>query len=105
MGFFFLCRLLKILRQHFKLDCLHLKFRIVQVQFSNLRIIEPVAHALTVQVHDFGIDVIHVNTFCRGLVYVQHLERQKRLLPVGSVRNSLPFTEAMKLARWGYSSM
>ena len=35
MGFFLLCRLLKILRQHFKLDCLHLKFRIVQVQFSN----------------------------------------------------------------------
>ena len=47
------------------------------MQFSNLHIIEPVAHALTVQVHDFGIDVIHVNTFCRGLVYVQYLERQK----------------------------
>ena len=47
------------------------------MQFSNLHIIEPVAYTLTVQVHDFGIDVIHVNTFCRGLVYVQYLERQK----------------------------
>ena len=47
------------------------------MQFFNLRIIEPVAHALTVQVHDFGIDVIHADAFCRGLVYVQHLERQK----------------------------
>ena len=76
------------------------------MQFSNLHIIEPVAHALTVQVHDFGIDIIHVNTFCRGLVYVQYFKTaKKRLLPVGSVRNSLPFTEAMKLARWGYSSM
>ena len=34
-----------------------------------------------------------------------HSYGRKRLLPVGSVRNSLPFTEAMKLARWGYSSM
>ena len=47
------------------------------MQFSNLHIIEPVAHALTVQVHDFGIDIIHVNTFCRGLVYVQYFKRQK----------------------------
>ena len=47
------------------------------MQFFNLRIIEPIAYTLTVQVHDFGIDVIHVDIFCRGLVYVQHLERQK----------------------------
>ena len=47
------------------------------MQFFNLRIIEPVAYTLTVQVHDFGIDVIHVNTFCRGLVYVQDFKRQK----------------------------
>lgn len=30
---------------------------------------------------------------------------RKRREPVGLVRKSFPFTEAMKLAKWGYSSM
>lgn len=33
------------------------------------------------------------------------LTGRKRREPVGSVRKLFPFTEAMKLARWGYSSM
>lgn len=72
-----LFRFLEMLHQHLKLHRLHLKTCADLVQLFNLRIIEPVPYTLPIQVHGFGIDVIHRDGFCPQLVYMLDFKRQE----------------------------
>ena len=88
-----------------KLHRLHLKTCTDLVQLFNLRIVEPVPYTLPIQVHGFGIDIIHTDGFCPRLVYMQDFKRQETPAACRVGQELVPVHRCMKLAKCGYSSI